>query len=119
MNEQHCALVELPEAAFQATFGERMTGLEVAPVTAAVLQARAANVLLSRPPDLEEVSLRFDRAYRAEPGNCIHYLFWYGVPNVYLVLVAQADGDVLRGYHRLDLNKKYGLASPPDPVWHR
>jgi hypothetical protein len=85
--------------------------------TASVLQSTAAELLLSRARDLDEVSLRLDRAYKADSGAYIHYLFWYGVANVYLVLVAESTTGELRGYHRLDLNEKYGLSSPTDPVW--
>ena len=111
-------LAELSDEAFHATFGPRMIEIQVSAEPAALLQATAADVLLNRAAQLEEVSLRLDRAYSADPGPYIHYLFWYGVTNVYLVLVAEATGGALYGYHRLDLNEKYGLPSPPDPVWN-
>ena len=93
-----------------------MTEIQVAGEPLAVLQTTAADVLLARAPHLEDVSLRLDGADKSDSGSYLHYLFWYGVANVYLVLVAD-EGGSLRGYHRLDLNEKYGLTSPPNPVW--
>jgi hypothetical protein len=119
MTAEDDALPELSDAEFHATYGQHMAALEVQQIAVADLQSKAADLLLGRSPDLKEISLRFESAYRAEPGDHVHYLFWYGVPNVYLVLVGDARSGLLRGYHRLDLNEKYGLQSPLDPVWSR
>ena len=38
-----------------------------------------------------------------------HMMFWYGKPNVYLVIVIDHEKDSVHGHHILDLNEKYGL----------
>ena len=56
-------------------------------------------------------------AYASRDGRHAHFLFWYGVPNVYVVLVMAMPERSSFGHHRLDLNEKYGLPVPPDPTW--
>lgn len=74
-----------------------------------VLEARGGDA----PPREPELS----RCYVSSDGQHGHLLFWYGVPNVYLVLVLALPGRSLIGHHRLDLNEKYGLPVPSDATW--
>jgi hypothetical protein len=109
---------ELSETDFKATFGPSMESSPppqhlgaIVSYTEAVLASRGGEPP-PREPELSDSYIGSDRRYR-------HFLFWYGVPNVYLVVVvAVAEGEeTVFGHHRLDLNEQYGLAIPSDPTW--
>ena len=55
--------------------------------------------------------------YVSTDGRHAHLLYWYGVPNVYFVVVLTLPDESVAGHHRLDLNEKYGLPQPSDPTW--
>ncbi len=63
-----------------------------------------------QPPELSNV-------YACADGRHMHLLFWYGVPNVYVVVVLEMPTGTIEGHHRLDLNEKYGLPRPIDQTW--
>ena len=53
--------------------------------------------------------IRIHYFYENGTKTYTHVLFWYGVPNVYLVIVIENEGPRIHGHHILDLNEKYGL----------
>jgi hypothetical protein len=67
--------------------------------------------------DLKRVNLLSDTApsivYRTEDGRFDHVLYPCDRANVYLVIVVQLRPDDVYGHYLLDLNKEYGLDTPP------
>ena len=106
--------VELDDAEFGGTFAHPMTPVVDSPIGPAA-SACARGILRSRGGN-QEFRLELSSTYASGDRPYVHFLFWYGVPNVYLVIVASQEIGVT-GYHRLDLNEKYGLPSPKDDVW--
>jgi hypothetical protein len=109
---------ELSELEYKATFGPSMKATPP-PEELGRIKGYLSAVLASRggqpppqEPKLSEVYTGSDNQYR-------HLLFWYGVPNVYLVVVVAlaGEGESIFGHHRLDLNEQYGLPVPSDPTW--
>ena len=109
---------ELSEPEYKATFGPSMTStpppedlVSIVGYVRAVLASRGGQ-MPPQEPELGDVYTGSDERYR-------HLLFWYGVPNVYLVVVVALAGreETIFGHHRLDLNEQYSLPVPSDPTW--
>ena len=107
---------ELSEAEFNATFGSSMQPLE-APEASDASLAIVAQILEARGGEAPPREPELSHSYVSADGNYGHHLFWYGVPNVYVVIVQALPGRSMIGHHRLDLNEKYGLPAPSDPTW--
>lgn len=109
------SLSELSDAEFRATFAEPVVPLAVDAERQRAIEDAASAVLARRSSKSAPGDLTLQDSYELGSGGCVHHLVWYGVPNVYLVFVA--DAQELRGFHRLDLNGEYGLAPAADPFW--
>lgn len=90
--------------------------LKLGPEDQRGIVSAALSVLTARNAAIEIDEVTIQDSYELGGGAFFHHLVWYGVPNVYLVLVA-GGGHMLRGFHRLDLNERYGLPPAMDAVW--
>jgi hypothetical protein len=107
---------ELSEAEFNATFGSAMRPV-AAPADLEASLAAVEQILEARGGDAPPREPELSHSYVGADGHHAHLLFWYGVPNVYVVIVLALPGRSIIGHHRLDLNEKYGLPVPSDPTW--
>jgi hypothetical protein len=95
---------------FQATFVEPMKRLgedesfRPIPHKGYLTECIAELALFTSIEDIEiqHVYLNGNKSYT-------HVMFWYGEPNVYLVIVVDHSNDSVHGHHFLDLNEKYRL----------
>jgi hypothetical protein len=104
---------ELNDSEFHATFAEPMRELKEGEVGVTLPLAEFVAEAIHKhqlPTTVEDIEIH--HVYENGTGTYTHVLFWYGIPNVYLVAVIHHTGPSLYGYHVLDLNAKYGLNEP-------
>ena len=103
----------LSSAEFRATFIAPMQDVTATAVTPELV----AGYLSSIPGgDLEPhwlASQRPELIYRTAGGAFEHLLFPTQTKNVYLVVVFAHEQQSVRGHFLLDLNREYGLLTPP------
>jgi hypothetical protein len=107
---------ELSEAEFKATFADPMVPQDSVPFARAA-KAYVDVAIASRHGAAPECEAELSKTYLCGDGRHAHLLFWYGVPNVYAVVVLSMPDGTILGHHRLDLNEKYGLPLPVDRTW--
>lgn len=54
-----------------------------------------------------------EHVYRNPSSTFDHVLVFTRTPNVYLVVVVDLTADTIRGHYLQDLNREYGLPTPP------
>jgi hypothetical protein len=62
---------------------------------------------LSLPTTIEDIEIQ--HVYLNGDKTFTHVMFFFGKPNVYLVIVIDHGNDSVHGHHILDLNEEYGL----------
>ena len=107
---------ELAETDFHATFAEPMK-LAGSRWADSALGADVERIVRERRGIPAPRAPELEKAYVAGDERHAHLLYWYGVPNVYFVVVLSLPSEAVVGFHRIDLNDKYGLPSVPDPCW--
>lgn len=107
---------ELTDTGFHSTFGRTMRPADARWPPSVFMDhvVRAINARRGVPaPRAPELT----NTYVSDDDRHAHLLYGYGIPNVYLVVVLSLPEERVVGYHRLDLNQKYGLPPPADPTW--
>ena len=104
-------LRELTDEEFHGTFAEPMRELgdDEEPPAIDIRNYVGRVIRLKRLPTSND-DIQLHNIYVNGTHTYTHVMFWYGVPNVYLVIVIENDGPRIHGHHILDLNEKYGLA---------
>jgi len=100
---------ELTEAEFRATFVEPMHRMgeeeSYRPIPLKGYLSECV-VELALPTTTQDIEIH--HVYLNGDKTFTHVLFFFGKPNVYLVLVVDHKTDSVCGYRVLDLNEEYG-----------
>lgn len=102
---------ELSEAEYKATFValmRRCTPDEPPPVQLNLREYVAAVIATAGLPTTVE-DIEIHHSYVPHGEKHTHVLFYFGVPNTYLVIVVDNVAAQVLGYLVLDLAEKYGL----------
>jgi hypothetical protein len=103
----------MSDAEFHQTFGPRMRESGELLIPGNLLDEYLSELEVAEPDLLDWAVVEIELSYASPDGRFQHLLFPEGRKNVYVVLVANVEEGCLLGHHRLDLNEKYGLPTPP------
>jgi hypothetical protein len=67
-------------------------------------------LFLGLPTTTEDIEIH--HVYVSGDKKHTHVLFYFGEPNVFLVIIVSHQPDEIMGYRLLNLNKEYGLIGP-------
>jgi len=104
-------LKELSDEEFKATFSMPMRFVEAdaSPPTVVNLRDYLSACLtdLRLPTTVKDIEIHY--VYISGDEKYEHILFFYGVKNIYLVIVVDLKNATVFGHHILNLNAQYGL----------
>ena len=101
---------ELTYEQFNATFSNPMTDVAAdGPVPRIQLEEYVEECITAHRLLTSWDAIEIHHVYRTGTGEFTHVLFWYGEPNVFLVVVVRNAGPEVYGHHILDFGERYGL----------